>query len=53
MRADNYKIGKRIKHKETNAILEVIELNGKKVWEETKWGDIYNYVDEDLYIELN
>lgn len=53
MDARDFNIGKRIKNIETDDILEVIELNGEKVWECEKWGDIYGWVDEDLYVSLN
>ena len=53
MRASDYKKGKRIINKQTGDILEVTEINGVKVWEETKWGDIFIWVDGALYNELN
>ena len=49
MRASDYKKGKRIINKQTGDILEVTEINGAKVWEETKWGDIFMWVDGALY----
>ena len=53
MRASDYRKGKRIINKQNGDILEVTEINGVKVWEETKWGDIFMWVDGTLYNELN
>ncbi len=53
MRASECRIGKKLRHKELKTIIEVKEIDGSKVWEDTQWGDIFDWVDEDLYDELN
>lgn len=53
MLAKNCKLGKRLKHKETNAIFEVQEIDGEKVWVDIKWGDIFEFLDEDLFWDLD
>lgn len=53
MLASECRIGKRLRHKELNTIIEVKEIDGSKVWEETQWGDIFDWVDEDLYDDLD
>lgn len=53
MKASECRIGKRLRHKELKTIVEVKEINGQKVWEETEWGDIFDFVDEDLYDDLD
>lgn len=53
MLAKDYGLGKKFKNKETGFIIEVVELEDEcKYFQEQKWGDIYDYVDEDLYEEL-
>lgn len=53
MDAKNYEIGKKIKNKETNNILKLEIINNEKMWVDTKWGDTFDWVDEDLYKEIN
>ncbi|MGU8921269.1 hypothetical protein ACV3UV_11225 [Clostridium perfringens] len=52
MIASNFKVGTRFKNKATGRIIVVIEEDNKKYFEEEIWGDLYDYVDEDLYEEL-
>lgn len=53
MRASECRIGKKLRHKELKTIIEVKEIDGSKVWEDTQWGDIFDWVDEDLYDDLD
>ncbi|KEH89618.1 hypothetical protein Z965_02435 [Clostridium novyi A str. BKT29909] len=52
MVASEYRIGKRLRHKTTKEILEIQEVNGMKMWVNLR-GDIFDWVDEDLYIDLD
>lgn len=56
MLAKNYKIGTRIKNKQTGAILEVMPVTLDKyklenMWVDVEYGDIFSWVNEDLYKE--
>ncbi|HAT4302193.1 TPA: hypothetical protein I9089_002298 [Clostridium perfringens] len=51
MIASNFKIGTRFKNKETGHVISVIE-EGNKYFEDEVWGDLFDFVDEDLYDEL-
>lgn len=53
MNALNYKIGKQIRNKQTKEILEIQNINGKKLWVNLDWGDTFDWVDEDLYDDLD
>lgn len=53
MLSSECKVGKRLRHKELNTILEVEEIDGVKLFVEQKWGDAFDYVDEDLYYDLD
>ncbi len=52
MVANEFKLGTRFRHKENGFILEVVECDGEKVFEHQTNGDIFDWVDEDLYKEL-
>ena len=53
MLANDFEVGKKFKNKEVGFILKVVEMeDGCKYFEEQEWGDIYDYVDEDLYKEI-
>lgn len=52
MIAGNFKIGTRFKNKETGHVISVIEEEGNKYFEDEVWGDLFDFVDEDLYDEL-
>ena len=45
MRASECRTGKKLRHKELKTIIEVKEIDGSKVWEDTQWGDIFDWVD--------
>ena len=53
MLASDYRLGKRIRHKEFKTILEVQEIDGEKYWVHLEYGDTFDYVDEDLYDDLD
>ena len=53
MRASNCRLGKRLKQKETKDIFEVQEVDGEKVWVDIKLGDIHDWLDEDLFWDLD
>jgi len=54
MNAKDERIGKRIRRKDfKNIILEVKEIDGQKMWKDIKEGDIYKWIDEDLYNDLD
>lgn len=46
-------LGKRLKHKKCKDILEVQEIEGVKIWVNLEWGDTFDYIDEDLYDDLD
>lgn len=51
MYAKDFPIGTLFKNKETGRIIEVIEdkCTGQIWFEDVEYGDLYLYVDEDLY----
>lgn len=53
MRASECRMGKKLRHKELKSIIEVQEIEWKKVWVELEWGDIFDWVDDDLYDDLD
>lgn len=54
MSAGEQKLGKRLRHKEFKfIILEVQEIDGIKLWVDLKRGDTFDWVDEDLYDDLD
>lgn len=53
MLANECRLGKRLKHKETKTIFEVKDVDGQKMWVDVKWGDISSYLDEDLFYDLD
>lgn len=50
MSANDLSIGSKFKNKETRVIIEVIELDGEKVFASDC--GIWDWVDEDLYFEV-
>lgn len=52
MLAKDYPIGFKFKNIETNHIICVIEINNIKYFEDMTYGDLFLYVDEDLYREI-
>lgn len=53
MRASSFKVGKQFKNKELGFILEVVELEDSELYfENTSNGDLYLYVEDDLYTEI-
>ena len=53
MLAIDFNVGKKLINKETKRIVEIQEIDGNKLWVELEWGDIFDWVDENLYDELN
>lgn len=53
MLAKDFKVGKRMKHKEFKFIIEVQEIEGNKLWVNLDKGDTYSFIDEDLYYDLD
>lgn len=53
MLASSCRLGKRLRHKQFKNILEVQEIDGVKLWVDLKWGDTFDWVDEDLYNDLD
>lgn len=52
MNAENCKEGKKFKNIHTKEIWKVSIIDGKKVFENEKWGDISNYIDMDNFEEI-
>lgn len=56
MYARDFKVGTRFKHNRTGRVLKVIVYDGglgeEKLFEDEEWGDLWSYVDEDMYTEL-
>lgn len=53
MSANEQRLGKRLRHKQSKDILEVQEINGIKLWVNLEWEDTFDWVDEDLYDDLD
>jgi len=53
MLASKCRFGKRLRHKQSKDILEVKEINSIKIWVDLKKGDTFDWVDEDLYDDLD
>lgn len=53
MLASKCRLGKRLRHKQSKEILEIQEVEGEKMWVNLIWGDTFDYVDEDLYDDLD
>jgi hypothetical protein len=53
MLASKCRLGKRLRHKQSKEILEIQEVDGEKLWVNLIWGDTFDYVDEDLYDDLD
>lgn len=52
MYAKDFKIGTKFKNKKTNAIITVIEINETFFFECYDWEDLWEYVDENLYVKI-
>lgn len=54
MVAKDFPLGTLFKNKETGRIIEVIEdkCDGQMWFEDVKYGDLYDFVDEELYKEI-
>jgi len=53
MEASNYRVGKQIRNKEFKNILEVQEVEGEKLWIDLQHDDTFDWVDGDLYDDLD
>lgn len=53
MNAKDFKVGQKFKHKQFDDYIVVIELeDGEKLFETTKWGDRFSFLDEDNFEEV-
>lgn len=52
MLAKCYSIGCKFKNIETGHVIKVIEIRGIKYFEDMSYGDLFLYVNEDLYEEI-
>ena len=52
MYAENYKIGKQFINKFTNQIWEVIEFDGKLMFENKSYGDLSYSLNDDYFEEV-
>lgn len=45
-------LGTKLQHRELGFVLVVEDIDGERLWVEQENGDIYDWVDEDLYREV-